>query len=330
MSERALIRKFRAMAPGHPWLRVGPGDDCAILDWNPGRGLAFKIDQVVEGTHFLLKGEKAATAREVGWKAMAKTCSDLAATGYWPVAAMVSAAIPRNFTDEWVLELNQGLLDCCQRYAFAIAGGDIATGDCPLLISVSLLGEGPKGSDDVDGPWLRSGAEEGDSLLVTGTLGGSLWNKRHIDFIPRLHEAHCIREMAPSGIHACIDISDGLARDLGHLCDESHCGVVLEETALPIHRDAFEAAKVSGKSPLEHVLSDGEDFELLLAVEPRVAQQLMVSWKHETPLRKIGRVVAFNQGRSILYGTGQQAELPDCGFEHLTAAFDSNPKTEPL
>ena len=102
MGELSLIEKFRAGAPQHPAIIVGPGSDCAVLNWPSSTDLLFKIDQVVEGTHFLLSGPEAATPRQVGWKAMAKTCSDIAAAGGWPIAAMVAMNV-RKGTDESVV-----------------------------------------------------------------------------------------------------------------------------------------------------------------------------------------------------------------------------------
>ncbi|MCW8132990.1 MAG: thiamine-phosphate kinase [Planctomycetota bacterium] len=312
MGERSLIQEFRRHPPGHPWLIVGPGQDCAVLRWGQGRDLAYKIDQVVEGTHFTLSGPEASTPRRIGWKAMAKACSDIAATGFWPVAATVGANLNRSLGDDWALELHRGLVACCERFAFALAGGDISSSDGPVSVCVSLLGEGPAG-----GAWLRSGAKPGDWLLVTGDLGGSRGGK-HLDFTPRLEEARRIRDLAGRGVHACIDITDGLARDAGHLCDESACGLEIDLAALPVAEAARAAAQKDLRPELDHVLGDGEDFELLLAVEPTAAQALLKQWNLPTRLTRIGRIVPKDAGRTLVEAGGRKAPMPDLGYEHAT------------
>lgn len=332
MGERDLIQRFRAHAPTHPWVRVGPGQDCAILTWGAGRALAFKIDQVVEGTHFLLGVPQGATPLQVGWKAMAKACSDIAAAGCWPVAATAAVHLRRGLDEAWAEELYEGLCACCQRYRFALAGGDISSGSVEggtAVVCVSLLGAGPAREDGAvegGGAWLRSGAQPGDALLVTGELGGSRTGK-HLEFQPRLEEARAIRERAGAAVHACIDITDGLSRDAGHLCSESRCGVELEEAALPVSPAARTLARADGQRVLEHVLGDGEDFELLLAVEPGVALELVAAWRHPTPLRRIGTLLPPAAGRRLRRADGSSIPLPDLGWEHLTGAGAGAPGT---
>lgn len=328
MGELKLIKYFRAHAPAHPWLAVGPGQDCAIVRWRGGRDLAFKIDQVQEGTHFVLKGPEAATPRQVGWKAMAKACSDIAAAGFWPVAATVSLNLRRGSDDKIALGVYEGVTACCRRYSFALAGGDVSVSRNGLSVVVSLLGEGPKGS-----AWLRSGARVGDVLLVTGALGGSRQTGKHLSFAPRLQEARILRQKLGRHVHACIDITDGFSRDLHHLCDESECGAVVFEDRIPltslassrkkhgIVRRRTSAARRKhnkGTNVLSswNVLSDGEDFELLLAVEPRAAQEVVARWRHRVPLTHIGRIERFCRGRFLVAADGTVRALPDVGYEH--------------
>jgi len=316
MSELDLLRAFRLDPPAHPWLKVGPGHDCAILSWEQGRDLAYKIDQIVEGTHFLLEGSEAAAPRRVGWKAVAKAASDIAATGFAPVAAVVAVNLRRNLSDAFALELHAGISACCRKYRIALAGGDLTASASAVSVCVSLLGQGAASS-----AWLRNGARPGDWLLVTGDLGGSRGGK-HLDFEPRLAEAQALRtfdaQSPKSFVHACIDITDGLARDVGHLCQESDCGVELDADALPIAAAAHEAAQRDGRSVLDHVLGDGEDFELLLAVEPAAAARLQINWKHATKLTRIGTFLPASEGRVVKRSNGRTEPLPDVGYEHLT------------
>ena len=312
MGELSLIKIFRAHAPKHPWIVTGPGHDCAILHWPSQRGQAFKIDQVVEGTHFVLSGPGAATPQQVGWKAMAKACSDIAATGFWPVAATVAVNLPKKSDERIALGLYRGICACCERYSFGLAGGDICVSNNALSVGVSLLGEGPK-----KGAWLRSGAQPGDALLVTGSLGASRAGK-HLKFLPRLEEARAIRRLIPGGVHACIDITDGLSRDLKHLCDESRCGASIIEEQIPFSRAALSiAAKSKGRTALEQALGDGEDFELLLAVAPQAAERLMRKWVLPVALRQIGHIQSERMGCVFIGRDGKRRNMPDVGYEHV-------------
>jgi thiamine-monophosphate kinase len=311
MPELSLIQHFRKHAPTHPWMQVGPGQDCAIVRWGADRDIAFKIDQVQEGTHFVLDGPDAATPSRIGWKAMAKTCSDIAATGFWPVAATVAINLRQGADEGLALEVYEGIRACCEHYSFALAGGDLATSANGLSVVVSLLGEGPRG-----GAWQRKGAQPGDVLLVTGALGGSRAGK-HLHFMPRLNEAREIRRLAPSGVHACIDITDGLSRDLKHICDESACGAALFEDQIPVSDQTLQfATGKHGREPLAQALGDGEDFELLLAVDPACAKTLLENWALQTPLTRIGEARPAADGRVLVSRDGAFRPMPDVGYEH--------------
>src|SRR5262249_1696172 len=150
-------------------------------------------------------------------------------------------------------ELYLGLREVADAFDTAVVGGDTNSWNGPLVINVTLLGEStPRG------PVRRAGARVGDWLMVTGPLGGSILGK-HLDFTPRVREALRLHELV--SLHAMIDVSDGLAADVGHLCDESNCGAVLRAEGIPLTPEASQIA--DGRSPLEHGLGDGEDFELV-------------------------------------------------------------------
>jgi thiamine-monophosphate kinase len=184
-----------------------------------------------------------------------------------PVAAVVSVGLPRQGGRALAEELYTGLREMADAFQTAIVGGDTNTWDGPLVISVTLLGEATG-----RGPVLRSGAQPGDWLFVTGPLGGSIRGK-HLTFTPRIHEAIQLHQAV--SLHAMIDISDGLAADLHHICEESHCGAVLRSMAIPISNDARSMS--DDKTPLDHALGDGEDFELIFAVSPDDGQKLLDS-----------------------------------------------------
>jgi thiamine-monophosphate kinase len=260
--EFAFIDWLRRQTPGDPRLLIGPGDDCAALLLTSDRPALITTDLLMEGTCFRLAE---AGPRLVGRKAMAVNLSDIAAMAGRPVAAVVSVALPRRDGRALAEELYRGLRDVADAFDTAIAGGDTNSWDGPLVICLTVIGQAtPRG------PVRRAGAKPGDWLLVTGPLGGSILGK-HLTFTPRVREALQLHELVD--LHAMIDISDGLAADVQHLCTESRCGAVLRAEAIPVS-DA--AKKINdGQSPLDHALADGEDFELVFALPPAQARRLL-------------------------------------------------------
>jgi thiamine-monophosphate kinase len=261
MGEFAFIDWLRARIPPDPRVVIGPGDDCAALQWPGGGNGLVTTDMLLEGSCFRLAD---AGAYGVGRKAMAVNLSDIAAMAGQPMAAVVSVGLPRQRGRALAEELYRGLKDMADLFATAIAGGDTNSWDGPLVISVTLLGQATS-----RGPVRRSGARPGDWLFVTGPLGGSFLGK-HLNFTPRVREALDLH--AAADLHAMIDVSDGLAADLGHVCTESRCGAVLRADAIPISPAAGQMP--DGQTPLEHALSDGEDFELVFAVSEEEGRRL--------------------------------------------------------
>jgi thiamine-monophosphate kinase len=241
---------------------IGPGDDTAGLRLAAGLPCLVTTDMLLEGSCFRLAE---AGPRRVGRKAMAVNLSDIAAMAGRPVAAVVSVGLPRQGRRALAEELYRGLREVADDFDTALVGGDTNSWDGPLVISVTLLGEAT-----VRGPVRRSGARPGDWLLVTGPFGGSIRGK-HLEFTPRVREALRLHEVAD--LHAMIDVSDGLAADVNHLCEESRCGAVLRSEAIPIATAA--QSMNDGRSALEHALGDGEDFELVFAVAPDDGRALL-------------------------------------------------------
>lgn len=304
MSELDLIRWLRErLGATCPPVSVGIGDDAAILQWQADRNLVITSDMMLEGSCFLLEHG----LRRIGRKALAINLSDLAAMAAEPVAAVVSLALPRSISLAAVQQLYDGMLELAEVFHVAIVGGDTNSWNGPLAISVTAFGQVRPGQ-----AILRRGAQPGDWLFVTGPLGGSITGK-HLDFTPRVFEA--LRLASIVHVHAMIDISDGLARDLHHLCDESQCGAVLYEERIPISPAVYTLQ--DGKSPLEHALGDGEDFELLFAVSEADGQRLVES----QPLRDLG-VTLYHIGECRAAGIyirdaqGRERELPPLGYTH--------------
>ena len=262
MSEFAYIEWLRRLTPQDPRVLLGPGDDAAALKLTPGVPCLVTTDMLLEGSCFRLAE---AGPRRVGRKAMAVNLSDIAAMAGKPVAAVASVGLPRQGGRELAEELYRGLREMADAFDTPVAGGDTNSWDGPLVISITVLGDATG-----RGPVTRAGAMPGDWLLVTGPLGGSILGK-HLDFTPRVREAMHLHTLVD--LHAMIDISDGLAADVHHICEESKCGAVLFADAIPL--SAVVSQLKDNRPPLDHALSDGEDFELALAVTPDEGRRLI-------------------------------------------------------
>jgi thiamine-monophosphate kinase len=299
--EFAYIDWLRRLTPPDPRVLIGPGDDTAALQLTPGATCLVTTDMLLEGSCFRLSE---AGPRRVGRKAMAVNLSDIAAMAGRPVAAVVSAGLPRSGGRALAEELYRGLREVADAFTTAIVGGDTNSWDGPLVLSVTLLGEAT-----ARGPVRRNGARPGDWLLVTGPLGGSILGK-HLDFTPRVREALQLHALAD--LHAMIDISDGLSADVHHLCEESRCGAVLRAEAIPL--TAAAQGMNDGRSPLDHALADGEDFELVFALPEEQARGLL----REQPVPGITLVhigECVEQGLWLEAG-GKRSPLPPRGFVH--------------
>lgn len=304
--ELDFIRWLRSRTAQHPQLEVGIGDDAAVLRFTPGAKCVVTSDLIAEGTHFRLNEVGAA---RIGRKALAVNLSDLAAMAARPVAAVVSLLLPRSGGADLARDLYAELLPLAEKYSVAIAGGDTNSWDGGLVISLTLLGE-----TTTRGPLLRSGAKPGDAILVTGSFGGSIAGK-HLDFEPRIDEALKLHEQFE--LHAGIDVTDGLSLDLWRVCQESGCGAVLDLPRIPISSAAQDLAHQSGDVPsaLDRALSDGEDFELLLAVPPSVAKELVRTQPLGVPLTWIGEFIS-EVGLWSRDAQGSRLPLSPRGFEH--------------
>jgi len=276
LGEEKLIEALLHALPDGPAAKDvirGPGDDCAVIGHARGKlwGL-LKTDCLIEGVHFRLRD----AAANIGWKALARTVSDIAAMGGRPLHALITLAISPEADLKRAVGVYAGLGKCAARYGIAIVGGETARSPGPMFISVALSGEVERHLCV-----FRSGGQPGDRLFVTGRLGGSLAG-RHLIFEPRLEEARWLAQRFQ--IHAMMDLSDGLGADLPRLARASGCGCRLDETALPLN---------AGCTP-KQAMGDGEDYELLLALPPREAERLQILWLRKFPklaLTEIGELV---------------------------------------
>lgn len=277
--EHGFIAWAKQRAARLPKVKLGIGDDCALIA-PTGEDMVVTTDSLCDGTHFVLSecGPKA-----VGHKLVAVNLSDLASMAAEPVAVFLSLCLPRHRSGEIGAEIFEGVCESCERYQVAIAGGDTNVWDGPLVVHMTAIGKAPLG-----GCWLRSGASVGDAIVVTGKLGGSIRGK-HLTFEPRLSLAKKLHGMGI--VRGATDISDGLGIDLLNVTVASKCGAEVDLDRIPISEDANALAESSGRTPLEHAIGDGEDFELLLAVsQDRLAE--LPSEIDGVPLTVIGSFVS--------------------------------------
>jgi len=329
MGELALLRQIRARAArSGSGLRLGIGDDCALLRLRADEEAAVTTDLSIDGRHFRLDWHQ---PEAIGHRALARGLSDLAAMGARPVAAFLSLGLPSQLTKgqkgkaPWVERFYDGLLALADRYHTPLAGGDLA--ESPLaLADILLVGAVPRGQ-----ALLRSGARPGDCLYVTGSLGGAAFGleelsqlasaparrtppvlstaqkKRlaaHLAPEPRLPQGLWLRRRHAAS--AAIDLSDGLSTDLTHLCEESGVAAEIQAAALPLYPGAS----------LQQALHGGEAYELLFAAPPTVRLPRAIAG---VPVTQIGRVLARRRGRpaiTLIDGTGRKPLQPH-GWQHF-------------
>ena len=305
-SEFGLIEWIRAQQKHRGRTRIGIGDDCAAIDFRPGETCLVTTDALVDGVHFDLA---ATEPKLVGRKAIAVSLSDVAAMGGRAVAALATTAFPGNLAPAAAEGICRGLMAACEEFGVDFVGGDIVSTPGQLTITTTVLGAAEKAR-----LCRRSGARVGDAILVTGDLGGSIMGK-HLTFTPRLREAQ--RLVTRFRIHAMMDISDGLSRDLGHILDESGgLGAEIDAGAIPCSAAAHERSRDTGKPALWHALNDGEDFELLFTASQREARRLIAQWRDRTPVSVVG-TVTDKAGIWIRQTSGRLCRLKIEGYEHL-------------
>lgn len=297
IGEFGLISRISRRLHTDPSVAAGIGDDAAVLEFARGRQLLFASDMLVEGVHFL----RARTpARDIGWKALASNISDIAAMGGRPHWAVVSLGAPPKTPVSFIDGVYAGLERCARRFGVSIVGGDTVRAP-QLIIDVAIIGSVARNK-----AVLRSGVRVGDLLFVTGSLGGSYKSGRHARFTPRLKEAQqllrCVR------VHAMMDLSDGLAKDLWQMSRASRVRLQIDASQVPIARFA---------RTLRHAVMDGEDFELLFAVAPgdlkRVPKRLGAC-----PVTRIGRAVRSGIGVEMIAQNRTVKSLKPEGFAHFS------------
>lgn len=331
IGEFGLIKRLAEDCVNEPSTVVkGIGDDAAVLQ--PGKGdLLVSSDMLVEGVHFL-PGK--ITFSQLGYKSVAVSLSDIAAMGGTPRHVLVSLAVPEYMTVEDVEELYRGMKAVLSRYSVNLVGGDTVSSPV-LTIDVTVLGEARP-----SGAVTRGGARPGDAVMVTGYPGSSAaglelllnpgdWADRllpgdremllgaHLLPEPALLQAAALMETGC--VTAMIDISDGIAGEINHICDKSGVGAEIAAGKIPISGPAMRAAELAGKNPLDWALYGGEDYQLLFTVPSGEIERIAAVFREQSlgPVAAIGRITGEGAGRKIILSPGVSSELKPASYNHF-------------
>ena len=319
-----LIERIRRRAPDRAGVVLGIGDDAAIVQVPPGRQLVIATDTLNAGVHF----PEDTAAAEIGWKALAVNLSDLAAMGAQPAWCTLSLSLPRSDA-AWLDGFLDGFLELAALHSVALVGGDTTRG--PLSICVTVHGLVAPGQ-----ALRRDEAREGDDVWVTGTLGDAAAALRLLPHSrggsgfealrPRLERptARIATGLALAGIaHACIDISDGLLADLGHICSASGVAAEIRLAELPTSAALRSALDADLRATLQ--ATGGDDYELCFTASASDRDAIdRIARRTDTPLTRIGRIGAGSGVRAIT-ADGQPWKPPSAGYEHFAAQGETPP-----
>ena len=299
-AEDKLLHELLRFVPIPKNQPLGPGDDCAAIKCDKqGTLILLKTDCIAEDVHFLRSHDPA----KVGWKALCRPLSDIAAMGGLPSEALITFFSPPDIDSSYWKKFYRGLGRAARQFGVTIAGGEMSRQKSGIAVSVMLTGH-------IDAKHLitRSGGKPGDLLFVTGQLGGSIAG-HHLNFIPRLKEGQWLAEnIHPS---AMMDISDGLGTDLPRLARASGCGFEIDRESIPRRKG----------SDIHGALSDGEDYELLVAIAPKKASLLQKKWTAAFPKTRLTQIGALTLPRPA------PPDWPG-GWDHFEKSTKTNPRQQ--
>jgi thiamine-monophosphate kinase len=329
-TEDELLATLRRVFSGeHPGVRLGIGDDAAVVDTREGQAV-LTADILVEGVHF---DRSLISPRDLGAKSVVVNVSDVAAMGASPRFALVSLVVPDDADPAWVVELEGGVRSACDEYALAVVGGDLSGGPV-AVVSVAVVGEVAPGRYVT-----RAGARPGDRVVVTGALGGSAgglalgrtsaskaraalgtdWGRALIDAhvrpVARVGEG---QTLAGAGATAMMDVSDGLALDLSRLCAASGVGARVALADVPVAPALSDLAGVLGIDPMELALSGGEDYELLATLPADRVREAAAALEDRFGVRltDVGEITT-GEGLVAMEADGSERPLEPKGWDHL-------------
>lgn len=295
LGEFGLIDQIQKLCPMSSDVVVGIGDDTAVIKRDARYYTLLTTDMLIENVHFTRR----MSPQQVGHKALACSLSDIAAMGGKAQQAVVALGLPAHTSAAWVTSLYRGMKTLAKKFNVSIVGGDMTRSEV-LAISVTVTGVVWRSK-----VCLRSGARPGDQIFVTGPLGHSLTSGHHLTFTPRLHEAQYLtRYCQPS---AMMDISDGLAQDLGHMLKSSRVGAVIHQEAIPCRR----------RGDWQAALQDGEDFELLFTLPLDKAAWLRRRLRRKDQFYCIGAIIKGSAKIHLQEGQGHKQEIALKGYQHF-------------
>lgn len=333
IGEFGLIARLTRELETRPDVVLGVGDDAALLDVGADMLLVATCDAQVEGRHFL---SNIATPHEIGHKTLAVNASDIAAMGAEPLWALMSLLLPAHVSPAMLDGVYEGIRSLGRQLGIAIVGGNVSSTHGPLTLDMTLLGRVARGK-----ACTRSGGHPGDKLVVTGTLGAAaagvlvftaaretashmrvgsdVLEQARVALVapvPRIAEG---RALGASGVvSAMVDVSDGLAADLGHLCTASGVGAIVEAEALPVDAAAFTIATAYERDPLDLALGGGEEYELLFSVSPdKLDVALDAVRATGSSATVIGELAEAREGMRLRLGDGTLQPLEPRGWDHL-------------
>ena len=330
LSEDELIAAIRKVLSGEqPGVALGIGDDAAVVEAGSGQQV-LTSDMLIEGVHF---ERSSISARDLGAKAVVVNVSDMAAMAASPRYALVSIGLPRDVEASWVVELYGGMRAACEEYALSLVGGDTNRSEA-IVLSVTVVGEVAPAR-----AVARSGAQPGDLIVVTGSLGAAAgglalsrapkataaralstpWGRELLDTlarpIARVGEAQTLAQV---GATAMMDLSDGLAKDVSRLCAESDVGARVDLARLPVSGALRDGAAVLGVDPVELAVGGGEDYELLATIDltdlERARSEL--DERFGTALTDVG-VITERRGLVAVDAEGRETPLEPLGWDHF-------------
>jgi thiamine-monophosphate kinase len=329
IGEFSLIASIRRRMEGRyaPEVVRGIGDDCAVLRPQPGTEWVITTDTQVEDVHFRRAW---LTPYQIGWRSMAVNLSDIAAMGAQPFGALAALALPVATEARFFDQVLDGLCDLGLRFNCPLIGGNLARDPTHLSLTLTILGHVPLGTSV-----LRGGARPGDEIWVSGRLGGAaaglrtllqtvpladdiraVLRQRYAQPQPRVGEGIFLR--ASGCLTSMIDLSDGLAGDLGHLCEASGVGAQIVADALPLQLGACEVATTLGEDPMELALRGGEDFELCYTALPGAIPPMVDKFRAQfnTDLTRVGTITS-DRALRLVQSDGSQTLLSPQAFDHF-------------
>ena len=331
MNERQIIEYIAALAgPADARLVKGIGDDCAVIEKDGRHVWLLTMDTLIETVHFDCAFHP---PEKLGRKAVSVNVSDIGAMGGRPMFVLLSIGLPKGFDETWFRAFARGLTDACREYGCLLIGGDTVA--CPQGLNVTLTVIGEAEADRVV---YRSGARPGDIIWVSGSLGFAAaglellrrkvepdnaafaaFREQHLN--PRARVELGGRLGASGLVRAMMDLSDGLATDLAHLCKQSGVGARLVAQALPGVAALAEAARLLGADPEQWAVSGGEDYELLFTARPDAHSRLLdLGLQCDLPLSPVGTVVE-GEGVTLVRerpdGSSEEVAVAYQGFDHF-------------